>query len=183
LNSETLDSTFLYSPFDINNNNHTNPNNDLFFDDDFLNVGLHDLISQTPPMDHLPDTPVPSVRPITTDNDEFQSSIEQLFSMPHEPMITPSPPIVQVISDATSKPSFTKCIVVTQDFLQSMYCQQQQQQHQQQNHSHQHSTMINHQFSSISRPKRRRRRLKVGKENSHQQRKLMPRTTSPDDHQ
>lgn len=153
---------------------HLETSNDLFFDDDFLTVGLQDLISQTPPMDYchdLPDTPVPSVPPTSTDNEEFHSTFEQLFAVPQQTIGTPVQPIVQLVSDTSSKTSFTKCIVVTQDFLQSMYSQQQQQT----------STTFSHQsLSSIHRPKRRRRRFKVGKENSHQQRKLMPRTTSPD---
>ena len=126
----------------------------------------------------FPDTPIPSVRTHPIDNEDFQSTIEQLFAMSHEPVVTiPSPvqpPMVQMITDSTSKPSFTKCIVVTQDFLQSMY-RQDQYQHQQAS-----GTVPNHHSNSIQRPKRRRRRLKVGKENSHQQRKIMPRTTSPE---
>lgn len=161
---EHLNQTFLSSQID---NNHSN---DLLFDDDFLNVNLNDLISQTPPMDYqhdLPDTPVPSVPPLATnDNEDFTSAIEQLFSMQHEPLATPPHQIVQVISDTNSKPSFTKCIVVTQDFLQSMYTQQQ-------------PTVTSSNISSIRRPRPRRRRLKVGKENYYQQRKIMPRT-SPD---
>jgi len=139
-----------------------------FFDDDFLNVGLNDLISQTPPMDYqhdLPDTPVPSVPPpITNDNEDFNSALEQLFAMQHEPLATPPhPQIVQIVSDTNPKISFTKCIVVTQDFLQSMYTQQQ-------------PTITSNNINSIHRPTRRRRRLKVGKENYYQQRKIMPRT-------
>ena len=134
-----------------------------------MNAGLSDLISQTPPMDYqhdLPDTPIPSVPPLTTnENDDFTSALEQLFSMQHEPLATPSHQIVQVISDANPKPSLTKCIVVTQDFLQSMYTQQQ----------HQHPTITSNRINSISLPKRRRRRLKVGKEDYYQQRKIMPR--------
>jgi hypothetical protein len=120
--------------------------NELFFDDDFLN----DLISQTPPMDYqqdLPDTPLI--------NDDM-NTIEQLFAVQHD---TPIHQIVQ------STP-YTKCIVVTQDFLQSMYNQQ--------------STIgNNNNVNCIPKPKRRKRRLKVGKENYSQQRKIMPRT-SPD---
>jgi hypothetical protein len=87
--------------------------------------------------------------------------------MQHEPLTTPPHhQIVQVISDTNPKPSFTKCIVVTQDFLQSMYTQQQ-------------PTITSNNINSIHRPKRRQRRLKVGKENYSQQRKIMPRT-SPD---
>jgi hypothetical protein len=158
---EYLDQTFL-------TNNHPD---DLFFDDDFLNVGLNDLISQTPPMDyqhHLPETPVPSVPPLSTnDNEDFNSALEQLFAMEHEPLTTPShPQIVQILSDTNPKPSFTKCIVVTQDFLQSMYTQQQ-------------PTITSNDINFIPPAKRRRQRLKIDKENSAQQRKLMPRT-SPD---
>ena len=140
-------------------------------DDDFLNVGLNDLISQTPPMDYqheLPDTPVSSVLPITTNDDaDLTSTIEQLFSMQHEPLPTPpSHQIVQVISDSNLKPSFTKCIVVTQDFLQSMYNQPQ-------------PTVTSTNTGIVYRRKRRPRRFKVGKENHYQQRKIMPRA-SPD---
>jgi hypothetical protein len=140
--------------------------NDLFFDEDFLN----DLISQTPPMDYqhdLPDTPIPSI--INPENEDFKS-IEQLFATQHH---TPSHQIIQIIppdtpSKLTSTVPYTKCIVVTQDFLQSMYNQS--------------STITNNNnINYIHRPKRRRRRLKTGKENSYQQRKLMPRT-SPDYH-
>ncbi|CAF1344022.1 unnamed protein product [Adineta steineri] len=165
--NECLDQTFL-SPQIANNNS-----NDLFFDDDFLNVNLNDLISQTPPMDYqhdLPDTPAPSVPPlITNDNEDFNSALEQLFAMQHEPLATPPHQIVQIIPEINPKPSFTKCIVVTHDFLQSMYTQQQQQ-----------PTITSNNINSIPRTKRRRRRLKVGKENYYQQRKIMPRT-SPDD--
>lgn len=125
----------------------------------------------------LPDTPIPSVRTQTTENEDLQSTIEQLFAIPHQPAPTPiQPPIVQVIADSTSKTSFTKCIVVTQDFLQSMYRQDQYQQAS--------GTIQSTHLSSIHRPKRRRRRLKVGKENSHQQqqRKIMPRTTFSPEH-
>lgn len=115
----------------------------------------------------LPDTPVPSVPPSTTnENEDFNSALEQLLSMHQEPLSTPPHQIVHVISDTNPKPSFTKCIVVTQDFLQSMYTQQQP------------STITS---SSIERTKARRRRLKVGKENHYQQRKIMPRTLA--DHQ
>ncbi len=145
---------------------------DLFFDDDFLNVNLNDLISQTPPMDYredLPDTPVPSVPPLTTtDNEDFNSALEQLFAMQHEPLATPPHQIVQLISDTNPRPSVTKCIVVTQDFLQSMYTQQQ-------------PTMTSNTINSTPRAKRRQRRLKVGKDNSSLQRKIRPRTSS--DHQ
>jgi hypothetical protein len=111
----------------------------------------------------LPDTPVPSVSP--TDNEDFNSALEQLFAMEHETLATPPHhQIVQVLSDTNPKPSFTKCIVVTQDFLQSMYTQQQ-------------PTITSNNINSIPRIKRRRRRLKVGKENSSQQRKIMPRTS------
>jgi hypothetical protein len=147
----------------LSHNLHTKNSNDLFFDDDFLN----DLISQTPPMDDqhdLPDTPVPSVPPlITTENDEFNStmsSIEQLFAQQHDQ------PIGQDSSRLIPTVPYTKCIVVTQDFLQSMY-------------NPQSSVTNNNNLNYIHRPKRRRRRLKVGKENNYQQRKLMPRT-SPD---
>ena len=139
--------------------------NDLFFDDDFLN----DLISQTPPMDHqhdLPDTPIPSI--IKHENNDL-NSIEQLFALQHD---TPSHQIIQILPDSSSRsPSTvpcTKCIVVTQDFLQSMYNQQS---------SITNNTNINY----IHRPKRRRRRLKIGKENYYQQRKIMPRA-SPNHH-
>ncbi|CAF0921301.1 unnamed protein product [Rotaria sordida] len=167
--NECLNQTFLSSQIDNNNSN------DLLFDDDFLTVGFNDLISQTPPMDYqhdLPDTPVPSVPPITTnDNEDFNSTLEQLFSMHYETLTTPSHQIVQVISETNPKPSsFTKCIVVTQDFLQSMYTQQQ-------------STITNNNkktMNTIDRMKcHRQRRLKIGKENYYQQRKIMPRT-SPD---
>lgn len=157
---ECLDQTFL-------TNNHSD---DLFFDDDFLNVGLSDLISQTPPTDyqhdHLPDTPVPSVPPVNShEQEDFNSTLEQLFAMSHEPLATPpSQPIVQIFSDSHPKPSFTKCIVVTQDFLQSMYSQQP-------------TTIPSNNLNSIPRLKRRRRRLKAGKENCSQQRKIMPRTS------
>ncbi|UJR15019.1 hypothetical protein I4U23_001996 [Adineta vaga] len=165
--NERLDQTFLSSQIDTNNPN------DLFFDDDFLNVNLNDLISQTPPMDYpheLPDTPVPSVPPVSiNENDDFNSALEQLFAMQHEPLATPPHQIVQIVSETNPKPSFTKCIVVTQDFLQSMYTQQAPQ-----------STITSNNLSSVLRPKRRRRRLKAGKENYHQQRKIMPRT--PPDH-
>ncbi|CAF4235927.1 unnamed protein product [Rotaria sp. Silwood2] len=168
--NECLNETFLSSQIDNNNSN------DLLFDDDFLTVGLNDLISQTPPMDYqhdLPDTPVPSVPPlITNDNEDFNTALEQLFSMHHEPLTTPSHQIVQVISETNSKPSFTKCIVVTQDFLQSMYTQQQSTR----------TNNNNNNMNRIDRTKcRRQRRLKIGKENYYQQRKLMPRT--PPDHQ
>jgi hypothetical protein len=117
----------------------------------------------------LPDTPVPSVPPLTTtDNGDFNSALEQLFAMQHEPLATPPHQIVQLISDTNPKPSVTKCIVVTQDFLQSMYSQQQ-------------PTMTSNTINSTLRAKRRQRRLKVGKENSSQQRKIRPRTSS--DHQ
>jgi len=117
----------------------------------------------------LPDTPVPSVPPLTTtDNEDFNSALEQLFAMQHEPLATPPHQIVQLISDTNPKPSVTKCIVVTQDFLQSMYSQQQ-------------PTMTSNTINSTLRAKRRQRRLKVGKENSSQQRKIRPRTSS--DHQ
>lgn len=144
---------------------------DLNFDEDFLN----DLVSQTPPMDYstyLPDTPIPSVLPqiINNENDDF-NSIEQLFAVHHD---TPTEQIVQSMTDTSPRMTvsvpYTKCIVVTQDFLQSMYNQQ--------------STITNHTNNSINpiqRPRRRRRRLKVGKENYYQQRKIMPRT-SPDHH-
>jgi hypothetical protein len=136
--------------------------NELFFDEDFLN----DLISQTPPMDYqhdLPDTPIPSI--INNENDDFKS-IEQLFATQHH---TPSHQIIQIIPpDTSSTVPYTKYIVVTQDFLQSMYSQS--------------STITNNNnINYIHRPKRRRRRLKIGKENSYQQRKLMPRT-SPNYH-
>lgn len=158
---ERLDQTFFSSQIDP-----TNPH-DIFFDDDFLDVGLTDLMSQTPPMDYphdLPDTPVPSVPP--NDNEDFNSALEQLFAMQHEPLATPPHQIVQILSDTNPKPSFTKCIVVTQDFLQSMYTQQQ-------------PTITSNNINSIRQIKRRQRRLKAGKENSSQQRKIMPRT-SPD---
>ena len=146
---------------------------EILFDDDFLNVGLNDLLSQTPPMDYqheLPDTPAPSVPPtITTDNDDFNSTLEQLFSMPQDSYLTsistPPPPStpIPVVQTLPTKALVTKCIVVTQDFLQSMYSQQ--------------STIPSNTINSISRPKRRRRRrLKIGKENHSQQRKIMPRT-------
>ncbi|CAF3291607.1 unnamed protein product [Rotaria socialis] len=161
--NERLNQTFLSSELDSNNPH------DLLFDDDFLTVGLNDLMSQTPPMDYqhdLPDTPVPSVPPMTADdNEDFNSALEQLFSMHHEPLSTPPHQIVQVISDTNPKPSFTKCIVVTQDFLQSMYTQQQ-------------PTIAS---SAVKRKKSRQRRLKKDKENYHQQRKIMPRT--PPDYQ
>jgi hypothetical protein len=138
--------------------------NDLFFDEDFLN----DLISQTPPMDYqydLPDTPIPSI--INHDNEDFKS-IEQLFATQHH---TPSHQIIQILpsdtpSRLTSTIPYTKCIVVTQDFLQSMYNQS--------------STITNNNnINYIHRPKRRRRRrLKIGKENYYQQRKIMPRTSA-----
>ncbi len=117
---------------------------------------------------HLPETPVPSVPPLSTnDNEDFNSALEQLFAMEHEPLTTPShPQIVQILSDTNPKPSFTKCIVVTQDFLQSMYTQQQ-------------PTITSNDINFIPPAKRRRQRLKIDKENSAQQRKLMPRT-SPD---
>jgi hypothetical protein len=86
--------------------------------------------------------------------------------MQHEPLATPPHQIVQILSDQNPRPSFTKCIVVTQDFLQSMYTQQQ-------------PTITSNNMNSIHRAKRRQRRLKVGKENYSQQRKIMPRT-SPD---
>ncbi|CAF3291858.1 unnamed protein product [Rotaria sp. Silwood2] len=172
----------IVSKLTNNNNNNQQQNdqisflldkssNDLNFDDDFLN----DLVSQTPPMDYqnyLPDTPIPSVLPsiINNENDDF-NSIEQLFAIQHD---TPSQQIVQPISDASSRLTltvpYTKCIVVTQDFLQSMYNQQ--------------STITNNTNNSINyihRTKRRRRRLKVGKENYYQQRTIMPRT-SPNHH-
>lgn len=161
LSLERIDQTFLTS---------SNHSNDLFFDDDFLNVGLNDLISQTPPTDyhhdHLPDTPVPSVPPVNShEQDDFNSTLEQLFAMSHEPLATPpSQPLIQILSDSQPKPSFTKCIVVTQDFLQSMYSQQP-------------TTIPSNNLNSIPRLKRRRRRLKAGKENSSQQRKIMPRTS------
>ncbi|CAF1048985.1 unnamed protein product [Rotaria sordida] len=169
-----------------NNNNSQNDqisfllnksSHDLNFDDDFLN----DLVSQTPPMDYqnyLPDTPIPSVLPsiINNENDDF-NSIEQLFAIQHA---TPSEQqqqqqIVQSISDTSSQLTltvpYTKCIVVTQDFLQSMYNQQ--------------STTItnntNNSINYIHRPKRRKRKLKIGKENYYQQRKIMPRA-SPNHH-
>ncbi|CAF1204294.1 unnamed protein product [Adineta ricciae] len=136
--------------------------NDLFLDD-FLN----DLISQTPPMDYqhdLPDTPL-----IAHDNNDM-NSIDQLFAVQHNTL-----PSHEMISPMCNTPtrvqSYTKCIVVTQDFLQSMYNQQ--------------STITtnnntnNNNLSLIQKPKRRRRRLKAGKENNHQQRKIMPRA-SPD---
>lgn len=161
---ECLNQTFLSSQID-----NSNPN-DILFDEAFLNVGLNDLISQTPPMEYahdLPDTPVPSVPPMTTqDTEDFNSALEQLFSMHHEPLATPPHQIVQVVSDTNPKSSFTKCIVVTQDFLQSMYTQQS-------------SAVTSNSIHSINRKKSRQRRLKAGKENYHQQRKIMPRT-SPD---
>jgi len=124
---------------------------ELLFDEEFLN----DLISQTPPMDHtqhdLPDTPLPS----TADIDDVLS-IEQLFATQHD---TPN---VQLTNERTMSTSYTKCIVVTQDYLQSMYNQS--------------SNTTNNNINFICRPKRRRRRLKKGKENVFQQRKIMPRT-------
>ena len=125
----------------------TTNSSDLFFDDDFLN----DIISQTPPMDHFPETPIPSI--LSQENEDLKS-IEQLFATQH-PSTTPP--------EIPSTTSFTKCIVVTQDFLQSFYSQS--------------STMTsNNNINNIHRPKRRRRRrLKLGKENSCQQRKIMPR--------
>jgi hypothetical protein len=127
--------------------------NELFFDDDFLN----DIISQTPPMDYqndLPETPIPSI--LNHDNEDFKS-IEQLFATQHH---TP------IIPETSSTVAYTKCIVVTQDFLQSIYSQS--------------STITNNNnINYIHRPKRRRKRLKIGKENYYQQRKIMPRT-SPD---
>ena len=119
--------------------------NELFFDEEFLN----DLISQTPPMDYQQDTPI-----IQHENDDHMNTIEQLFAVQHD---TPS---VQSTMDTPSR--LTKCIVVTQDFLQSMYTQQ--------------SPITNNNIiNSIHKPKRRKRRLKVGKENYYQQRKIMPR--------
>jgi len=106
----------------------------------------------------LPDTPIPSI--INHDNDDFKS-IEQLFATQHH---TPSHQIIQIKPpDTPSTVSYTKCIVVTQDFLQSMYSQ---------------SSPItnNNNINYIHRPKRRRRRLKIGKENTYHQRKIMPRT-------
>ena len=128
----------------------TKNSSDLFFDDDFLN----DIISQTPPMDDFPETPIPSI--VNPESDDLKS-IEQLFATQH-PSTTPELP-------STTTTSFTKCIVVTQDFLQSFYSQS--------------STMTNNNnLNNIHRPKRRRRRrLKFGKENSCQQRKIMPRTS------
>lgn len=128
---------------------------DLLFDEEFLN----DLISQTPPMDDtqhdLPDTPLPSI----TDIDDIHS-IEQLFATEHD---TPNVQISNDICSTRSMPtSYTKCIVVTQDYLQSMYNQS--------------SNTTNNNINFICRPKRRRRRLKKGKENVFQQRKIMPRT-------
>jgi hypothetical protein len=131
----------------LNNKN----SNELFFDDDFLN----DIISQTPPMDYqhdLPETPIPSI--LNHDNEDFKS-IEQLFATQHH---TP------IIPENSSTVAYAKCIVVTQDFLQSIYSQS--------------STITNNNnINYIQRPKRRRRRLKIGKENYYQQRKIMPRTS------
>ena len=105
-------------------------------------------------MDHtqhdLPDTPLPS----TADIDDVLS-IEQLFATQHD---TPN---VQLTNERTMSTSYTKCIVVTQDYLQSMYNQS--------------SNTTNNNINFICRPKRRRRRLKKGKENVFQQRKIMPR--------
>ena len=125
--------------------------NELFFDDDFLN----DIISQTPPMDY-PETPIPSI--LNQENENFKS-IEQLFATQHQ--------TVQILPPETpTATSCTKCIIVTPDFLQSIYSQS--------------STITdNKNINCIHRPKRRRRRLKTGKENHYQQRKIMPRT-SPD---
>jgi hypothetical protein len=137
--------------------------NDLFFDDDFLN----DIISQTPPMDYqhdLPETPIPSI--INHSNEDLKS-IEELFATQHD---TSSPQVIQILPETplrlTSTTPYTKCIVVTQDFLQTMYNQS--------------STITNNNnINFIHRPKRRRkRRLKTGKENYYQQRKIMPRRSS-----
>ncbi|CAF0726621.1 unnamed protein product [Adineta steineri] len=147
----------------------TKSSNDLFFDDDFLN----DLISYTPPMDCQQDL---SDTPLINHENQHMNSIEQLFAIEHD---TPSHQTVHGTSDTSSNQtvhctsdtpsrltSYTKCIVVTQDFLQTMYNQQ--------------STVTNNNnnnSNSIHKPKRRRRRLKVGKENYSQQRKIMPRTS------
>lgn len=148
-----------------NNINQITYSNDLYFDDDFIN----DIMSQTPPMDYqhdLPDTPIPSVLPsiINHENDDL-NSIEQLFSLQHD---TSSQPIIQIVSDnstrATPTVPYAKCIVVTQDFLQSMYNQQ--------------PTVANsNNVNNIPRRRRRRRKLKIGKENYYQQRKIMPRAS------
>jgi hypothetical protein len=133
--------------------------NELFFDDDFLN----DIISQTPPMDYpqdLPETPIPSI--LNHDNEDFKS-IEQLFATQHH---TPSHQTIPILPETSSTVAYTKCIVVTQDFLQSIYSPS--------------STITNNNnINYIHRPKRRRKRVKIGKENYYQQRKIMPRT-SPD---
>ena len=134
--------------------------NDLYFDDDFLN----DIISQTPPMDYqheLPDTPIPST---TNNENENFNSIEQLFPTQH---LTPSHQIIHAIPNTPSRSAlavpYTKCVIVTQDFLQSMYNQP--------------TTIINSNINYIHEPKRRRRRrLKIGKENYYQQRKIMPKS-------
>ena len=144
------------------------PSSDFLFDEDFLN----DLISQTPPTDYqhdLPDTPIPSVL-AQGDHDEFNStlsSIEQLFALQHEALSASSS------ADTSKNPStaqlsnaapYTKCIVVTQDFLQSMYNQS--------------SVCTGPRMNSPPAIKRRRRRrLKVGKENNSHPRRLMPRTS------
>ncbi|UJR31655.1 hypothetical protein I4U23_019136 [Adineta vaga] len=128
----------------------------------FLDEFLNDLISQTPPMDYQPDL---SDTPSIPNENNDMNSIEQLFAVQHSPL--PSQHIIQSTPDTPTRiSSYTKCIVVTQDFLQSMYNQQSM-------------NTNNNNNTPTQKPKRRRRRLKAGKENYHQQRKLMPRT-SPD---
>ena len=143
------------------------PSSDFLFDEDFLN----DLISQTPPTDYphdLPDTPTPSVL-AQADHDEFNStlsSIEQLFALQHEALSASStdPAKNSPATQLSNAAPYTKCIVVTQDFLQSMYNQS--------------SASTGPRVNSPAQIKRRRRRrLKVGKENNSHPRRLMPRTS------
>ena len=139
---------------------------DLYFDEDFLN----DLIRQSPPVDHLPDTPAPSVPPNkNAEHEDLPSTVEQQFVF--EPSISLHQ-IVEIKSEINdsyvssglvSTVPYTKCIVVTQDFLQSM-CN---------------PKPIEVRKSSGPKIRRRRqRRLKLGKENYSQQRRLMPRSSA-----
>ncbi|CAF3827098.1 unnamed protein product [Rotaria sp. Silwood1] len=142
------------------NSNDLNFNDD---DDDFLN----NLINQQKlPINYLSDTSISSV----INNDNY-NSIEELFSIEHN---ISSQQILQPILDISSLSQltltvpYTKYIFVTQDFLQSIYNQQ--------------SIITNNNINSIHKSKRRRRKLKIRKENYYQQRKIMPKIISSNHH-
>ena len=138
---------------------------DLFFDEDFLNG----LISQSPAVDHFPDTPAPSVLPNkNAEHDDLSTTLEQTFVFEPSVSLHQFVQIKSEINDLYASSGsiaavpYTKCIVVTQDFLQSM-CN---------------PTPIEARKSSGPKIRRRRRRVKLGKENYSQQRKLMPRSSA-----